>query len=290
MNHQKLGNCELNCNFLMKESTDYSIYKKGDEKLIALLVEEHMGWATAIAKSVARAWKMDWQLDGLDGGAYEALLFCAGRYDPSQGVPFKGYARRRIHEASTEQARKSKLWQHGTGGDNPEEQEAREISAQLFEIFPELREGLLPKNAEDLEDARISIKQMLVSASIISAFNESGSENPEIAIDYKRLAEIISEFEPIHQHIVYELYWNGNSMRGIAAEWGIDDVSIVREHKGILEHLALQLETRNNRKKLEVRRALQKAVVKLKKSGESAPFSRFVEHVMGAILILLLIK
>ena len=99
----------------MSETNPYAEHEAGSEKLVELLVEENAGWAASIARSVARAWNMDWQLDGLDGGAYEGLLFCARRYDPTLGVPFRAYARRRIHEASTEEARKSKNWKKGVG-------------------------------------------------------------------------------------------------------------------------------------------------------------------------------
>ena len=74
------------------------------------LVVEHMGWAESIARAVARGWNLDWKLDGLDGAAMEALIFCSRRYDPERGIPFKGYARKRIHEASTDAARKTKGW------------------------------------------------------------------------------------------------------------------------------------------------------------------------------------
>lgn len=108
------------------------------------LVVEHQGWAESIARSVARAWNMDWRSDGLDGAAMEALIFCARRFDPARGVPFKGYARRRIHEASTEEARKSRNWKLGIGSNAKTDHRAREVSAQLLEIFPEIRDGHIP--------------------------------------------------------------------------------------------------------------------------------------------------
>src|SRR5262245_28432393 len=89
------------------------------------LVLEHQGWAESIARSVARAWNMDWRLDGLDGAAMEALIFCARRFDPARGVPFRGYARKRIHEASTDAARKSRGWRKGLGTTSKSEQQAR---------------------------------------------------------------------------------------------------------------------------------------------------------------------
>ncbi|OVE79763.1 hypothetical protein BVY02_02345, partial [bacterium J17] len=199
----------------MSDAEKYQSYEKGSEELVAVLVEDHMGWATSIAKSVARSWNLDWQIDGLDGGAYEGLLFCARRYDASTGVPFRAYARRRIHEASTEEARKSKSWQRGTSMGASVEQDSREISAKLFDVFPSLRDGVLPSTEAPGEDGwRMSIRQMLSGASIIAAFEASGSDNPEIAAEYKRLLEVIASLEPIHQAILWGVYWQGKSMRG----------------------------------------------------------------------------
>jgi DNA-directed RNA polymerase specialized sigma subunit len=133
------------------------------------LVLEHQGWAESIARSVARAWNMDWQLDGLDGAAMEALIFCARRYQPNRGVPFKGYARRRIHEASTEAARKSKGWKRSLAAMPAAEQRAREISADLFNIFPELRTGELPDSGDAKGDMRGAVRQLLMGAALLSA-------------------------------------------------------------------------------------------------------------------------
>lgn len=265
----------------MSTENQYLELEIGSDELVNKLVEEHMGWATSIAKAVARSWNMDWQLDGLDGGAYEALLFCARRYDPARGVPFRGYARRRIHEGCTEEARKSKSWQRGTGSDSPGEQEAREISAKLFDVFPELRDGLLPASAEEGQSdasVRTSIRQLLAGASLIAAFQQSGSENPEIALEYKRLIEILSHLEPVHQHIVWAVYYKGQSMRNLAEEWEIDDLSVIREHKEILANLCTRLEAPKSKlvKKLKIRRGLRTVAQHLRRQKEEGPFSKFI--------------
>ena len=41
------------------------------------MLQDHYGWAESIARAVARAWNLDWRLDGLDGAAMEALIFCS---------------------------------------------------------------------------------------------------------------------------------------------------------------------------------------------------------------------
>lgn len=246
-----------------------------DEKLVAKLVEEHLGWASAIAKSVARSWNLDWQLDGLDGGAYEGLLFCAKRFDPTRGVPFKAYARRRIHESATEEARKSKSWQQGVGCGSEEEQTARDISFTLLKIFPEIREGLLPhSDEEDGDITRRSVQQLLTGASLIAAFQQSPRDNPELAIEFNQLISIARSLEPVHQAILYELYWKGQSMRGLAADWGIDELSIMREHKEILLYLFASLEAPSSQttRAIKVRRSLRVIAQKMKKQNLNSPF------------------
>ena len=246
------------------------------DKQINDIVEEHIGWATAIAKSVARSWNLDWQMDGLDGGAFEGLLFCARRYDPSRGVPFKSYARRRIHEGATEQARKSKSWQRGVGCDSEEERQAREISVTLFDLFPEMREGILPKNFEgDIDDTRGSVRQLVTGASLLIAFQESGSQNQESMFEYKNIISVIMELEKIHQTILYELYWQGKSMRGLAKEWEIDELAIVREHKEILAYLSESVDDKKRKKTgIKVRRALRTVSQKIRKANQTSPFEK----------------
>lgn len=271
----------------MSKDFDYSGLEPASEQMVAKLVEDHMGWATSIAKSVARSWNMDWQLDGLDGGAYEGLLFCAKRFDPARGVPFRGYARRRIHEACTEEARKSKTWQRGTGADAPGEQEAREVSAKLFDVFPELRTGVLPGTDADgsIPSIRSSIRTLLAGASLLSAFEESGSENPEIALEYKELIGVLSALEAVHQEIVWAVYYKDQSMRGLAEEWGVDDLSVIREHKEILGYLCSYLEHNSGSppKAPKVRRGLRPVAQRVRKEQKVGPFSKLAVHAVALI-------
>ena len=274
----------------MSSAQDYAAFEPGSEELVAKLIEDHHGWATSIAKSVARSWNLDWQLDGLDGGAFEGLHFCARRYDPSMGVPFKAYARRRIHEASTEEARKSKSWQRAVGADTEVEQNAREVSARLFDVFPELRNGLLPASTEKLDEEtmRTSVTQLLASASVLTTLHELEKGGVEKAVEYKRLVEILSGLEPVHQAILWKVYWEGMSMRGVASEWEIDELNVIREHKQLLSFLIPKLGNRNKGpEKLKIRPGLRTLAQKLKKDNYDAPFSSLLNQV-GAWCLLLL--
>ncbi len=275
----------------MEKDTTYIDFTPHSDELIHKLVEDHQGWAASIARSVARAWNLDWQLDGLDGGAYEGLLFCAQRYDPEMGVPFRAYARRRIHEASTQQARESKSWQRGTGAGSQVESDAREISAKLLDIYSELREGLLPTagpNIEGEEAIRASIRQLLTSANLISSFNESRKQNPEYVVEFKRMLQLVTEMETVHQHILWNIYWQGQSMRSLATEWGIDELAIIREHQAILKNLESRASNRSTRikKKLKIRPGLRVIAQKMRKENIESPFARLEISAVSIALML----
>lgn len=271
----------------MNDAEIYKQFKAGSEELVARLVEDHLGWSSSIARSVARAWNMDWQLDGLDGGAYEALLFCARRYDPAMNVPFRAYARRRIHESSTEEARKSKSWQRGTGSGSEEQIAAREISAKLFDVFPELREGHLPfADGEGEEGLRGSIRQLLASASMLATLPEGGNVTPETVAQYRQILTVVAELESVHQQIVWAVYWNGQSMRNLAEEWKIDELAVIREHKEILGYVSSRLSAPKGRliRKLKVRPGLRAVQMELRKKPDAAPFARFESTAVLLIL------
>ncbi len=247
------------------------------------LALEHQGWAESIARSVARAWNMDWRLDGLDGAAMEALLFCARRFDPSRGIPFRGYARKRIHEASTDAARKSRGWRRGAQNPTSEEQRARELSSELFNVFPELRSGELPlvEEGSDGGEVRGAIRQLLVGASIIAA-KQSSIEQPDTLLDYKRLVELMATLEPVHQILMWRVYWEGESMRTVASEWGIDELNVIREHKVLLSYLMKGIQSGKPAPTPKIRPGLRTTSVKIKKDKLLGNFSELVgQHVSG---------
>lgn len=243
------------------------------------LVVEYQGWAESIARSVARAWNLDWRQDGLDGAAMEALLFCARRFQPSRGVPFKGYARKRIHEASSDAARRSRGWKRGLGSSSTEQQ-AKEISAELLHVFPELRGGEISLSDDgDTEEAtRSSIREMLVSASIIAAKQGLTSDQPDEQLDYKRMVEHISGLDPVHQMMLWKVYWEGSSMRSLATEWDIDELNVIREHKVVLAYLQKTFAKGKPPQKPKVRPGLKAIGIKMRREEPQGLFSKFLSR------------
>ena len=247
------------------------------------LVLEHQGWAESIARSVARAWNMDWRSDGLDGAAMEALIFCSRRYKPGMGVPFRGYARKRIHEASADQARKCKSWQNALASGNAQNQEAREISLELLHIFPELRAGQLSLSGDsgsgNDSETRTAIRQLLVGASFIAAKQGINTSAPDEVLDYKRMLEIVSGLEVLHQLLIWKIYWDGHSLRNLAVEWETDELNVIREHKMLLTYLSKQISLNKTIGKPKIRPGLRTVALKLKKDKLSGVFAELLGRI-----------
>ncbi len=243
------------------------------------LALEHQGWAQSIARSVARAWNLDWELDGLDGAAMEALLFCARRFQPGRGVPFRGYARKRIHEASTEAARKSRGWKKPA---SRAEAQAREVSAELLNIFPELRVGELPLMDDAGDggdgDTRAAIRQILMGANLIAAREGLANGAPDELMDLKRILERIADLEPVHQSMIWKIYWEGISMRSLADEWETDELNVIREHKVVLEFLQKSMEKKLRLQPVKVRPGLKQVAIRLKKKSDLGEFKKLVNR------------
>lgn len=239
------------------------------------LAVEHSGWAESIARSVARGWGLDWRDDGLDGAAMEALLFCARRFDASRGVPFRGYARRRIHEAATEQARRSKGWRRSGAQSTSVDDQARAVSHDLLSVFPELRSGQFVEDFDTDDGAtRASIRELLMGAALLVTRNSSETLSIEDAVDAKRLIRGVSGLEPVHQVILWKVYWEGASLRGLAEEWEIDGLNIIREHKMILEHLSRMMQAgKQPLARPKIRPGLRTLAEGIKGKGFVSPFS-----------------
>lgn len=237
------------------------------------LVLEHRGWAESIARAVARAWNLDWQMDGLDGAAMEALIFCSRRFDPTRGIPFKGYARKRVHEASTEQAKKSKGWRKAS---TKEDQRAKEVAVELLTVFPELRDGHITVSDDggnEGDGMRHAVRDMIMGASLIAAKQCSQDPLPDELVDYKRVVNTMSHLEPVHQLLLYRVYWDGISLRTVATEWDTDGLNVMREHKVLLAYLTKSFAYKKLPPRPKVRPGLKPMAQRLKTDGSRGPFS-----------------
>ncbi|HMO02858.1 MAG TPA: hypothetical protein PKD37_07420 [Oligoflexia bacterium] len=259
----------------MKNSKNRTLSEEEANKL----VEANINWAYNVAKAVARSWNLDWQADGLDGAAMEALIFCSRRYQPDTGVPFRGYARKRIHEAAAEAARRSKTWLKSGSADRLE-YEARALSAELLDVFPELRSGEISSAFASEDDSgrvdvRTAIRNLLVGASLLAAKHSLAQASPEEITDYKKMLTYAGQLEPIHQQLIWRIYWEGLSLRNLAEEWEVDELNVIREHKVLLAYLQKSFSAGKPSLKPKVRPGLKAIAVKLKRSNHTGEFAAF---------------
>lgn len=261
-------------------STEHEVLSREDADKLVL---EHQDWCEKIARAVARAWNLDWRMDGLDGAALEALIFCARRYQPARGIPFKGYARKRIHEAATEAARNSKGWNRGSGTQARSERLARAVSAELFDVFPELRAGQMPGMGDSTDKgpsgARLAIQQLLVGASVIAAKQGLAAAQPDEMMDFKKMLMLMVDLEPVHQMLMWLLYWEGYSLRGIADHWETDELNVIREHKVLLDYLLKAMTKGKAPDPPRVRPGLKDIANKINQDGHAGRFTELLQEV-----------
>lgn len=263
------------------------------------LVVENQAWAESIAKSVARAWNLDWKIDGLDGAALEALIFCSRRFDPTLEVPFKAYARKRIHEASQEAARKSKGWAISRKKD-PEAHKAKEVSQELLKRYPELMEGQLviyedgeevakAKKVKSLEAqnevkekaTRLVLREMLLGADIIATRQELLQEyvDPDELLEAKRIICTIALLEIIHQQLIWAVYWEDLSLRSLAQEWKTDELNVIREHRVLLDWLSKNPSELKKALIPKVRPGLRAIALQMKKNNVVGKFTELIKKI-----------
>ncbi|MCB0328871.1 MAG: hypothetical protein KDD70_04390, partial [Bdellovibrionales bacterium] len=188
----------------------------------------------------------------------------------------KGYARRRIHEAATEAARQSKGWVKPTSA-SQYDRLAREVSVELFDLFPELRSGSLPMALDEEggdKATRASIRQLLVGATLVTTRQGLASASPDEVLDTKKVVSFLAHLEVIHQAIIWRIYWDGDSMRSIASDWEMDELNVIREHKALVDHLQRSIEKDKAFEPLKVRPGLRKIALDMKRNKEEGQFTK----------------
>lgn len=157
------------------------------------------------------------------------------------------------------------------------ERRAQELSAELYGVYPELRDGRLPisePSGNEDADARSAIRELLIGASLI-ATREAIAEGPlpDELMDYRRMVTVMAVLEPVHQLLLYKVYWDGISLRNVASEWDTDGLNVMREHKVLIAYLQKSLAQGKPATIPKVRPGLKPLVTKLKTSGSKGPFT-----------------
>lgn len=237
------------------------------------LILENKKWAEVVAYSVAKAWRLDAEVDGLVSASYEALVECAHRFDPSRGIPFRAYARRRVHEAACDAARQTKAWKEGQVFSGSIEAKARATAYELIKRFPELRDGRISLDTNSL---RGSVRQMILGATVIYMKEMHEAEERKDFTEYGKLISAITKLDKVHQWLIWKIYWEGHSLRGLAALWNADPLTIIREHQVILGFLSSILgQGASKSTPPKVRPSLRKVIADLNLEAIPSPFEEF---------------
>jgi hypothetical protein len=157
---------------------------------------------------------------------------------------------------------------------------ARELSAEILHIFPELREGRLPavevSAAVYKGDRRSSIRQILVGAALLSAHQVGGLDFDE-SVDYKSAVQLMATLDVVHQMLLYSIYWEGTSLRQLAADWQSEGLTVIREHRVILDFLGKKLSGVKGRLLMpKVRPGLREVASRYLPEGSNGPFADLV--------------
>lgn len=235
------------------------------------LIIQNKGWAESIARAVARAWKLDPEVDGLIGSALEALVECANRYDHTRGIPFRAYARRRVHEAACDAARNTKAWAEGQVFSGSLDAKARSTAYELLKRFPELRSGQICDDSIG-GTLRSSVRQLILGATLVH-LKESWENHADFDFhDYNKLIKAVCSLHVAHQWIIWKVYWEGYSLRGLAAEWQADPLTIIREHQAILNYLLGAFNKKQGLSPPKLRPSLRRVISASGKVLQKSPF------------------
>jgi hypothetical protein len=129
-------------------------------------------------------------------------------------------------------------------------------------------------SGNDDSDARSAIRELLIGASLVATKQAiANGPLPDELMDYKRMVGVMACLEPVHQLLLYKVYWDGISLRTVATEWDTDGLNVMREHKVLIAYLQKSLAQGKPAAVPKVRPGLKPLVTKLKSSGNKGPFT-----------------
>jgi hypothetical protein len=126
--------------------------------------------------------------------------------------------------------------------------------------------------------ARIAIQQMLVGASVIATQQGLAASEPDDIMDYKKMVGYMTSLEPLHQLLLWLLYWEGESLRGIASTWDTDELNVIREHKVLLEFLQKSIQKGKANPPPRIRPGLRDIALKIQKKLGKGKFTQLLEE------------
>ena len=118
-----------------------------------------------------------------------------------------------------------------------------------------------------------------MGATLLSSRQSIGESLPDDVLEYKRMIEGLACLEPVHQVLLWKTYWEGMSLRGVAAEWETDELNVMREHKALLSFMQKSLSAGRSKtiERLKVRPALRGIALDIKREQKEGPFAKLVK-------------
>ena len=148
-----------------------------------------------------------------------------------------------------------------------------------------MREGRLPireGSGNDDGDMRSAIRELLVGASVVATRQAIANDPlPDDLLDYKRMVGVMAALEPLHQWLLYRVYWDGLSLRTIATEWDTDGLNVMREHKVLIAYLQKSLAMGKPAPVPKVRPGLKTLIARFKQPNSKGPFTDVIKGASG---------
>lgn len=212
------------------------------------LVEAHLDLVDEVASQ--QAWRLvRLERDDLTSVGRVGLIQAAQRYDPGQGVPFRGFAYYRIRGAMIDHARRL---------DRPGRRTAEAVRAL------ETTQSLLENAQQDLsQEARLDLRArvhkaqeivhraaaaLAMSHALSDGLEEtapSQEDDPERSLGRQRLRarlmELLGTLEGDDRDLIHLVYIEGLSLSACARRRGLHASTISRQHARILARLATEL-------------------------------------------------
>jgi len=212
------------------------------------LVVQHIGLVKSIARRMAQRVPSQVEVSELMGVGMIGLVDAAGRYEPSLGVPFEAYARRRVHGAMLDSLRRL------DGVPRAVRRQRREVDAAISRLRHELQREpteeeiaqALHLSPEEYERALRQV-QLAEAASVRPIDSGAGDASSllEFAVDPEEGPQVRLERAELKQHLARAIAELPDRERQILALYYQEELSLaeIGEVIGVGESRVSQLRT-----------------------------------------------
>jgi RNA polymerase sigma factor for flagellar operon FliA len=211
-----------------------------------------------IAKKILRAIGPGLELDELRSFGREGLLDATRRFDPSRGVPFRGYASFRVRGAILDGVRASSRLPRRTHERLKALGAAHLVSEGAAEdAFAPAAPGSVPKDAERALDEHLAAMATAMAVGLLSttAFSDEGERipvasdaGPEEALGRAELLSVVekavADLPEKEAVLVRRHYFEGERFDHVAKELGLSKSWASRLHTRALQRLTAALRDR----------------------------------------------